>query len=242
MRIEGIVFDLDGTLIDTLKGIGGAVNEVLSEMGFPAFELESYRALIGGGPEAMFEALLERIPLRERPTVASCMQKMERFDFEYWVNAATIFEGIEAMLERVAEMGIPTAVVTNKRHHVAAPMVAAKFGAERFVGVYGAVSGVPMKPDPAGTARALRAMGSSNPERVLFLGDTEIDMETALRAGCIPVGAEWGFRSKAQLLDSGARAVLGHPLELMDLTGVGHGRASSLTERRNAAGDTPTWR
>jgi len=233
--IKGVIFDLDGTLVDTLSSIGNAVNEVLSQMGLRTFELESFRPLIGGGPEAMFEVLLEHLPSEGRPTISRCMQEMERFDCNYWITAAEVFDGVDAMLDVVAEMHMPAAVVTNKRHHVAVPMVSAKFGVDRFTGVFGAGSGMPMKPDPAVAEVALRAMMVSAPEHVAFLGDTEIDMETARRACCIPIGVEWGFRSRAQLTEAGALTVLRHPLELIDVIGGGRsqtGETQRVTGQR----------
>lgn len=211
-QIQAALFDLDGTLTNTLQDIADAMNRALLQHGLPTWTTEEYKYLVGDGVK-----ILSQRAVRERQDLADAVRQT----YQDWYgshNQVTTrpYAGIPEMLAALKAQGIRLAVLSNKPHADTVHVVAHYFPDVVFDQVRGQQEGIPVKPDPTGALAVAQTMGVS-PEHFVYLGDTSVDMCCARRAGMHPVGVLWGFRKEAELRESGAEAVLHHPMELMDL-------------------------
>lgn len=215
MAIQAAIFDLDGTLLDTLADLAAAVNRVLGRRGFPQHDVDAYRWFVGEGSAVLIERALpaqERVPER----IQACLQELLDDYGRNWHHRTRPYDGIPELLQALAKRHVAMSVVTNKPHRFAALMITHYFEKTAFHDVLGQRDGVPKKPDPYQALAAARGMGAA-PENCIFLGDSAVDMQTARRAGMVAVGAGWGFRPESELRDAGAGHVIGHPSELVAL-------------------------
>lgn len=214
MRYKAVIFDLDGTLLDTLEDIAAAMNAALERLGRAPHPVDSYRLFVGDGMATLASRALGEGASDETlaKTVLAMMQE------EYgrgWARKTKPYEGIEEMLARCAGIKAVMSVFSNKPDDFTVNMVAHYFPGIRFARVLGAGL-YPRKPDPAG-ALHIAAHTGIDPSCFLYLGDTATDMRTAAAAGMYPVGAVWGFRGAEELSAAGARILLTHPREFPDL-------------------------
>lgn len=196
----GVIFDLDGTILNTLDDLANAGNHALSEFGYPTHDIQKYRYFVGNG----MPKLVERI-LPEGTSTEAYEQVYERFCSyyaEHKYDKTRPYEGVKEMLTSLHENGIKLAVVTNKAHVFACEMVKLYFG-ELFDGIFGSAERFPKKPDPYWTNEALKKIGVA-PENAVYVGDSSVDMLTAKAAGIFSCGALWGFRERDELLENGA--------------------------------------
>ncbi|MBI2836240.1 MAG: HAD family hydrolase [Chloroflexi bacterium] len=215
MKYQAVLFDLDGTLLDTLQDIADAVNRALAQMGLPPHRLEAYRYFVGDGRETL---AVRSLPERRRDQV-SVRKLVELIDAEYsacWAQNTRPYPGMAALLDELAKQNVRMAILTNKEHHLAAEMVSAILPRWRFEAITGASPDIPKKPDPSSALKLARQLGVE-PGGIAYLGDTDIDMKTAVRAGMYPVGALWGFRTRDELLAGGAKALVESPCDLLRL-------------------------
>jgi phosphoglycolate phosphatase len=215
MICRAVIFDLDGTLLDTLADIADSANRALIAHGFPAHHTSTYRQFVGDGSAIL---IARALPPNQRSdeTIRSCL---ENFIHDYnhnWHRATKPYDGMAHLLRVLRDRNIKLAVVTNKPHRFAVSMVAHYFADCPFDPILGQREGVPNKPDPAQALTAAAKTGVE-PSSCIFIGDSAVDMKTACSAGMQPVGAGWGFRSAEELLDTGARAVIYRPAELIAL-------------------------
>jgi phosphoglycolate phosphatase len=217
MSARGVIFDLDGTLADTLPDIADAVNEGLRAFGLPERPVSDIRNWIGEGMPTLCERTLasagatEQVPLAELVTAVTSSYRARR------LNKTAPFPGIPRLLDELARRRIPVGVLSNKPHEHTAPMVEALFaGAPGFVAVEGYREEGRRKPDPRTALDIAAAMGLA-PQEVILVGDSFTDMATAVNAGMVPVGATWGYRSRQELLDAGAGHLIDRPDELLAL-------------------------
>lgn len=219
LAFDGVIFDLDGTLVDTLEDIADAMNRVLAGEGAPGHTYEEYRYLIGRGIRNL---VTEALPaeLRSAERIARCYERMIE---DYGRNALVKTRPYPGVAELVAELraqGVPLAVHSNKADPLTRGIVESLLDSAAFVMVAGARPDAPLKPDPA-VALAIAERFGAPPERIVYLGDSLVDMRTATGAGMLAVGAAWGFRTPEELVESGAQVVLDAPLELLVLRGQG---------------------
>ena len=223
MKYRCIIFDCDGTLIDTLDDIAAAMNQSLAEHGFPAVPVPQYRDMVGWGLSRLaFLALPE--PARADETVAAvaarAQQLMDQQPPEQCLSKP--YPGVKEMITKLAEMKssrsnrIYTAVLSNKPNSVLHRLMAHFFGQNAFDAICGLQHGVAPKPDPQSVWETLTEFGR-NPHDTVFMGDSEIDMETARNSGCYPLGVSWGFRSRAVLEKSGAARIIDQPDQVWDI-------------------------
>jgi len=215
MPFDAVLFDLDGTLLDTLDDIADSANAVLDRNRFPRHPNDAYRYFIGDGVPMLMRRVLPTGDADE-DTVARLVQEMRDEYGRRWNVKTRVYKGVPELLDGLMEQGVKLAVLSNKPDDFTRRCVDDLLSRWRFSGGVGAPGGGPPKPDPAGAlevAGLLRAL----PARVLFLGDSGIDMETAVAAGMHPVGALWGFRTREELLKSGAKAVVERPGEVLKL-------------------------
>jgi phosphoglycolate phosphatase len=213
--IRAVIFDLDGTLLDTLEDIADATNTILAQRHFPTHDLDHYRRYVGDGVTRLIERVLPE-EKRADTTIKECLQA---FRDEYalnWNNKTQPYPGIYEMLGGLAARHLKLSVLSNKPDDFTKRCVPEYFPQCPFDMVKGLDESTPPKPDPAG-ARQIAAHLNINPSEILFLGDSGADMKTAISAGMVPVAALWGFKPRAELEHEGVQAYIDHPKELLAL-------------------------
>lgn len=216
-RFKAVVFDLDGTLLYTLDDLADSLNYVLRQEGLPTHDTDAYRFMVGNGLETLVvRAIPEglRIPAHVRPI----LQKFaERYRANQLVKTRP-YPGIPEALAKLSALGLRLTVLSNKPHPNTLSVVN-HFFPKTFEVVFGMRFEVPAKPNPAGALEIAGLLGL-DPAGCLYLGDSNVDMETAVAAGMYPVGAGWGFRPREELIRAGAREVIESPSELARLVDV----------------------
>lgn len=215
IRIDAVVFDLDGTLLDTLQDLADSANAALEQLGYPTHAQDAYRRFIGGGLRDLVERILPTGE-REDDQVETCIQELRRQYEPRWAATSRPYPGIADLLDTLSRSQIPMAVLSNKPHDFAVVSVQRLLQPWSFAIVRGADALTPPKPDPTGALYVAAALDVA-PQHVLYVGDTPIDMDTAAAAGMVSVGVTWGFRGEAELRDHGAQHVIHRPVELLDL-------------------------
>jgi phosphoglycolate phosphatase len=218
MSYQAVLFDLDGTLLDTLDDIADSANLVLRQLGFPEYAVEAYKYFIGDG----MEVLARRVLPTEHCDEAMIRRYAAGMRKEYgrlWAVKTRPYPGIPELLDALRTRGTRTAVLSNKPDQFTKLCVGRLLADWPFEAVVGQREGVPKKPDPAGALAIARQLGIPSSD-ILYLGDTNTDMQTAVAARMYPVGALWGFRTADELLTNGANALIAQPLELLQLLGV----------------------
>ncbi|MCK4761004.1 MAG: HAD family hydrolase [Candidatus Aminicenantes bacterium] len=215
MNFKAVIFDLDGTLLDSLGGIAFAMNRVLEQWGYPVHPPVDYRKFVGSG--------IRETVLCALPGSAPGKCDIEKFIKEYrqiydkiWPRESAPYAGITGLLENLNKQKIKTAVLSNKSDDFTKRMAAKLLPGFDFRVVWGGRPGVPLKPDPAAALEIAGILGFS-PGACIFLGDSGIDMETAVNAGMYGIGVLWGFREAEELLSSGAKRLIADPEELLDI-------------------------
>lgn len=188
MQTRAVIFDLDGTLVDSLADIAGAMNTALRACGYPPRQLDEYRQLVGEGARRLAE--------RAAPKDASVSAVLAAYERAY-ASAFAVhtrpYPGVLVMLEGLAARGVPLAILSNKPHAATCAVTARCLPGVRFVAVHGQRDGVPRKPDPQAALAIAGELGVPTVE-VAFVGDTAVDFATARAAGMRAIGVSWGFR------------------------------------------------
>ncbi len=215
MEFDGVIFDLDGTLVDTLEDIADAMNRVLAQEGAAGHGYDDYRYLIGHGIRNLVKEALPA-ELRGTERIERCYERMLEEYGAHLVVKTRAYEGVPELVRALRAAGVPLAVHSNKADAPTQAIVAALLDPGDFVVIAGARPNVPLKPDPT-VALDIGVRLGLPPARVAYVGDSLVDMRTATAAGMVAVGAAWGFRTAEELMASGARAVIAAPDELLDL-------------------------
>ncbi len=212
MKYEAFIFDLDGTLTDTLGDLADSVNYALREFGFPERTTEEVKSFVGNGVRRL---IYSSVPENtDEETFENCLAVFK----EYYKNHSLIetkpYDGIISMLETLKKQGIKTAVVTNKMHEAAEKIVRIFFG-DLIDLTLGQIDGIAQKPQPDGIYSVLEKLGVSK-EKAVYVGDSEVDCITAKNAGVPCIGVTWGFRNKSVLLENGADYIADTPEEIIE--------------------------
>ena len=201
-----VIFDLDGTLLDTLEDLADAGNWVCAQHGWPGHPVEAYKRFVGNGAPK----LLERVaPAETELTAELRSQTLEEFTTYYTAHKSdktTVYPGMNEAVERLKEAGLTLAVLTNKPDAAAGPVVE-RYYPGVFDVVQGALPDMPTKPDPTLLLRLMERIGAK-PESTLFVGDSDVDIRTAKNGNLHSCGVLWGFRTREELLAEGAEQLV----------------------------------
>ncbi len=214
-QAQGVVFDLDGTLVDTLEDIAAAMNQVLAARSLPVHPPRAYRAMLGHGVRHLVGLALgeaRRDPALAEACVAGLMDAYGRRPLE----ASRPYPGIPELVAELGRRGIPAAVLSNKPDALTRTIVAGLFPDAGFRQVQGERPGLPRKPDPA-AALALCGVLELAPAQVLLVGDSLVDLATAQRAGMPCASVLWGYSEDGELQEAGARLRIARPADLVPL-------------------------
>jgi phosphoglycolate phosphatase len=208
-RYSAIIFDFDGTLINSIPDIADSMNETLAYYGYPQYKYEQYKYFVGNG----IRRLVERCVPPEYSSPEN-IEKVFRTMIDVYgnncVNKTTIYEGIPELLERLRARHIKMAILSNKTDSLTRKICRQMFDESCFDMVLGATERFPKKPNPQSAFFVAESLAVS-PDDVFYLGDTSIDMETACAAGFFPAGVAWGFRPKDELISFGAKFIAETP-------------------------------
>ena len=213
MKHRAVLFDLDGTLLNTLQDVADAVNKGLSSLSFPQHTTEAYKTIIGEGRDVLVRRALP-VDHRDDETALKLLNMVNAEYQIHWSDNTRPYPGIPELLDALAAKHIKIAVLSNKADDLTNLCVTKLLSQWRFTLVAGAKPSVPNKPDPTAALQIAKQLDIS-PAEFLYLGDSDIDMKTANRAGMYAIGAGWGFRSEQELLGAGAKVVIKHPSELL---------------------------
>ncbi len=215
MPTRAVVFDLDGTLVDTLRDIAGACNHILQESGLPTHSLDDYRKFVGGGARVLVERAL---PAQAIDDLEPILARFQAYYLAHLIVESTPYPGIEALLHTLVQREIPIAILSNKPHAMVEKVAQHFFQTTPFVAVQGQVPNIPKKPDPTSVLAIADSMGLP-PSQIAYVGDSDVDIDTAKAAKMLAVGVAWGFRGRSELEARGADHVLARASDLLDLLG-----------------------
>jgi phosphoglycolate phosphatase len=209
------IFDLDGTLIDSLADLAEAVNRMLDDHDYPRAPLSVFPQYIGDGVRALVTRALPR-EVVDKEDIDARVAEYQKHYLDTWHDQTRPYAGINETLDDLVAHGMKLAVLSNKPDHFTKLCCSHFFPNVPFAPVLGARDSVPRKPDPAAALEICRELGMT-PQDCAFVGDSGIDMATAVNAGMLPVGVRWGFRGEAELLQHGAKELVSHPDDLVCL-------------------------
>ena len=213
MKYKAVIFDLDGTLLDTLQDLADSVNEALSHLGFPTHGVEAYKNFIGEGRDVLaFRVLPDHH--RDNATITQLVELISEEYSNRWADNTVLYNGVPDLLDELTIRDVGIAVLSNKPHNFTEIIVSKMLSQWYFAAVVGTSPSVIKKPDPAAALHIAQQLGI-HPTEFLYLGDSGVDMKAAVGADMYPVGALWGFRSAEELLSNGAKALITYPGELI---------------------------
>jgi phosphoglycolate phosphatase len=213
MKYEYIVFDLDGTLLNTLEDLAGSMNHVLRERNFPTHDRSAYCYFVGGGALALIQRALPS-EMQSDELIGDCVREFREQYTANWNVKTKLYDGVADMLDALSNRPVQMAIFSNKPDEFVKLCVREYFSKWEFAAVLGQRDGIPLKPDPGGALEAARSL-NAEPRNVLYVGDTGTDMQTAVSAGMFPLGVLWGFRPEAELREHGAAALISEPSGLL---------------------------
>lgn len=215
MTYRAVIFDLDGTLLDTLRDLAESMNQVLQGLGFPEHSPAAYRYFVGDG---MVNLARRALPPEERrdDLVDKAAAAMREGYGRRWGQHTRPYPGIPELLRAINLLELKLGVLSNKPDSLVKLIIPAYFPDIAFTAVAGASPACPLKPDPTG-AMALAGQFGVPPGAIILVGDAKTDMETAVAAGMYAAGALWGFRPEAELVAAGAQTLLSSPADLLML-------------------------
>jgi len=215
MNIKAVIFDLDGTLLDTIDDLTDSMNLVLRENQYPEHDREKYNYFVGNGGRKLVERALPESERNEK-SIDTCLKRWKEIYEVSSTIKTKLYPGIENMLLKLKELRIPIAILSNKPHEEVLKLVSHYFDERQFVHISGQKEHIPHKPAPDGVYIILDQLNVS-PESCLFVGDTPVDMKTADATGMKSVGVSWGFRPVQELKENGADYIIEDPDQLLPL-------------------------
>ncbi len=211
LNIKAVLFDLDGTLVNTLEDLAFGVNLVLAGHGFPTHPTDAFKFFAGNGIPVMVRRALPEGTDDETGKLIT--DEFLAYYSKHYADRSYAYDGIVELVGELKKRGLLTAVITNKADEVA-QVVIEKCCPADFDMVLGKREGIPSKPDPTSARLVMETLGVS-PEECIFVGDTGTDVSTGVNCGAYPVGVLWGFRDESELIKNGAKEIIGKPVELL---------------------------
>ena len=215
MKFLAVLFDMDGTLLNTLDDIAHSMNAVLRRNEFPPHPVERYRKYVGGG---IGELVRRALPdgHGDAGRINALSEQMRQEYSQHWKDTTRLYPGVDRMLDGLSTRGLRFSILSNKPDEFTIEMSKYFLSPWTFEIVMGASAAFPKKPDPAAALHITREMGLE-PDVFVYLGDSGTDMKTAISAGMYPAGALWGFRDEDELRGSGSKVLLKRPEELLEI-------------------------
>ncbi len=214
MKFRAAIFDLDGTLLNSLSDIADSMNHVLDVNGFPVHPTNDFRYFVGEGMRVLVQRALPA-SLSDQNIIDSCTAQMKEEYAKRWKCKTSIYDGVPELLQKMTINGLSIAVLSNKPHNFTVEMIHHFFGKFTFEEILGAGQ-FPNKPDPSGALHIAKKFGFS-PSGFLYVGDSAVDMKTAKSAGMFACGCLWGFRGKEELISGGADILVESPSRLWEV-------------------------
>lgn len=213
MTIKLIIFDLDGTLVDSIEGLATAMNKVLESRGYPQHRVEDYKRFVGNGIKKI---VMRGLPLesRDQETVNLCYDKMLTAYAEHYAVGMSIYKDIDIVLNELTSKGITLAINTNKNQEMADKVVDGFLKQWNFVKVIGATENYEIKPSPIGAIHIAETVGVQ-PSECIYIGDSEVDLITARNAGMQSILVTWGFRTEEQLKTHKPEVLVQSPMDIL---------------------------
>lgn len=211
---QACIFDLDGTLANTLNSIAYFANSALTACGYSTIEVEKYRYLVGNGADKLIHRMLAAVT--DSYTEEDVLRLRKTYDTLYesdTMHLVTGYDGMQELLKALKRQNMKLAVLSNKPHNVTEEVIRNLFGNDLFDLCYGQRSQVERKPSPQGALLIAEELGVK-PKQCLYIGDTNVDMQTGENAGMDTVGVLWGFRDRDELEQSHAKHIVSHPSEI----------------------------
>lgn len=215
--IRCCMFDLDGTLLDTVETLAFCGNTVLKKYGFDAIPAKEYQYFAGDGYDKLLERALLYVGDKELVHLEQACKDYVAFFKEHCTDYLKPYDGILELLAFIREQGIKVACFSNKAHKQTIESLDAGVGVKYFDAVRGQMEGIPVKPDKTGAMLLLEELGGISPEEVLYFGDTNTDMKTGKNSGFKTVGVLWGFRPKEELEQFSPEHIISHPTEAIEI-------------------------
>ena len=212
---KACIFDLDGTLTDSLRSIAYFVNTEIAKYGMPDVPAEDFKLYAGNGARMLIRRVLARNGRLDETLEDTILQNYNAAYDADPLHLCTVYDGMFSLLKKLREKDVSVNVLSNKPHPTAEKVVKALFGEQTFSYIFGARENIPLKPDPYGVFEILNLLGLEQSE-ALYIGDTATDVQTGKAAGLFTVGVLWGFRTKDELEKAGADAVAAHPEEIVN--------------------------
>lgn len=213
MKYDIVIFDLDGTLLNTIGDLAASVDYVMRSRNLPEHTDAEYRQMVGGGIKRLVERALPVELAADEAYVEECVTQFRRYYVDNIDRHTVPYDGMRELLQRLRGEGVEVAVASNKFQHGTDRLVAKFFGDVDFVAVEGNREGAPLKPDPQIVNNILQRAGVEK-HRAVMVGDSGIDIRTAAAAGIDSIGVAWGFRFAEELYDAGATNVVTTAAEL----------------------------
>ena len=213
MKYKAAIFDMDGTLIDSLEDLADSVNDTMIHYNFPTHTLKEYRYFVGNGARKLIERSVPKDKSNDTDFISEVLNYYNSCYEKRLTNKTKPYDGIMELLQKLKSQNIPLGICTNKQQFAAEEIATKLFPPNTFMSVIGDQKGLPRKPNPAKVLKIAEEF-NVEPGYVAYFGDTSVDMETAHNAGFLSIGVTWGFRPASELIESGAQILINHPDEL----------------------------
>ncbi len=210
---QAFIFDLDGTLVNSLEDIADAMNRTLLRFYYPIHSYEAYKYFVGKGLKNL---VYQCVPVEHQneEDVLTCLDVMMEEYGKTYAEKTKLYPGIDKLLNYLTEKKIKMSVLSNKSDILTKKIAGKLLSRWQFELILGATDIFPRKPDP-GSALFIAQKINISPEKIIYVGDTNIDMKTAVAAGMFPVGVTWGFRTKNELQNAGAELIIDYPEDIL---------------------------